>query len=522
MSALNALTIDDEVRMLMPTVAIESLVISCHATCLSRECREQAVQALGNLAGFDDCAPNVIQTGGTEALMKLISGEKAAPLAVATLALEAIACLVEYVGPRQIIIDQGGIKYCSSILLHAPSERLRKAAGWVLVSMAVDPELGVRTVSEGALLGLMEYAMSTEERQQEEAAWALANLSSQSANAEPMGSANVLDTLTKMLKQSGVNQPKVCMQVVWTMANLAVHAPLKSKLAERGAIKELVRQLRLWLPASDKAATAIPDETHEVISLTLHQVARALANLATEQANRAQIAAGDGLEMILRAGSNAMFKDPALKEVLARSLTNLSFESNLSQRIVELGGVPVLVTQLLACESTRVQEEALLVALNLSVRQPQALITDALLGLIVEKLQPRSTARMQERAARVLCNLCVTNMQSKMAIMKNGALRGLNGLINSEGVVKETHDVANEVMQSLSAVLTPTSRRALVQAVLMPPNTEDVKESRSARRGAGTGPSARCSFSALGQATPRRSSPLAMMSARGLALGMEE
>ena len=97
-------------------------------------------------------------------------------------------------------------------------------------------------------------------------------------------------------------------------------------------------------------------------------------------------------------------------------------------------------------------------------------------------------------------------MPYKMAIVKSGALRRLNRLINAKdgATSKEVQKTASEVMQALGAVLTPTSRRALVQAVMMPPTGVDSIESRAARRAAG-------GRAGAATAWPRRSSPLAMM-----------
>ena len=119
--------------------------------------------------------------------------------------------------------------------------------------------------------------------------------------------------------------------------------------------------------------------------------------------------------MVIR---SACTSDAQIKEVAARMLAHLTCESNLSQRFVQSNGVLVLAAELLCyASSTRVQEESLLIALNLSTRQSQALVCDAVLAPIVDQLSnARSTVKVQERATRVLCNLCAISLQNKMAV----------------------------------------------------------------------------------------------------------
>ena len=102
---------------------------------------------------------------------------------------------------------------------------------------------------------------------------------------------------------------------------------------------------------------------------TMHQGVRALANLAVGEISRARIAAGDGLAILLRCA--AAKRGACVQEVTARCFVNLSFEMYISQRFVQLGGVDVLVRELLSrVDSPAILHKAILITLNLSTRLP--------------------------------------------------------------------------------------------------------------------------------------------------------
>ena len=73
--------------------------------------------------------------------------------------------------------------------MRSESELLFKQAGWIVACLAVDPQLSGTVVEEGGLSLLVHYAGKDKEGYQEEAAWALANLSSSSMYAIPMAAA---------------------------------------------------------------------------------------------------------------------------------------------------------------------------------------------------------------------------------------------------------------------------------------------------------------------------------------------
>jgi len=159
-----------------------------------------------------------------------------------------------------------------------------------------------------------------------------------------------------------------------------------------------------------------------------------------------------------------------------------------------MDGVNLLVEQLLSCDdSPRVQREGMLIALNISTRQPQSLLAGSHLEALIRMLEPDRGPALQEPAARVMCNLSEMGMQSKIALFKGGALPRLHTLLQP-GIPESVRSTAAEAMKGIITVLTPSSRRALAQASLLPHN--DAPRPRPAARAG----------------APKRSSPLATLS----------
>ena len=192
-------------------------------------------------------------------------------------------------------------------------------------------------MNAGVLPGIVAYSSSMNERLREEAAWALANLSAISLNAHAMAEPLVITTLLDLVRTGGA-QPRVCMQAVWAVANLAVHDYLKRTLVEHGAVEILMEQIRLHLNEREGHSAGVSepatDDSIELLNSTLQQSVRAVANLAVEAGNRAHVAAGDGLGIVLRATSLSSFLP--LKEVSARCLVHLSFDTHTLQRFIQV------------------------------------------------------------------------------------------------------------------------------------------------------------------------------------------
>ena len=76
--------------------------------------------------------------------------------------------------------------------------KLCKHAGWILVSVATDPQLAPAVVAGGGMRAIVAYAAGDDE-QKTEGAWAIANLSSDPANAPSIVEAGGLQLLLGLL-----------------------------------------------------------------------------------------------------------------------------------------------------------------------------------------------------------------------------------------------------------------------------------------------------------------------------------
>ena len=168
----------------------------------------------------------------------------------------------------------------------------------------------------------------------------------------------------------------------------------------------------------------------------------------------------------------------------------------------QLGGVSILPS-LLRCDSPRVRHEAVLVALNVS-KLPSGegqdeLMNANMLAALVATLDPdKSSQAAQEHAACSICNLSKASVQNKIALVKSGALRQMNRISSERTTSAQVVVASREMINGLSAVLTPTSRRTLVQAAMLPADSFETTSVRNFERASHKGSYGSC----------RRPSPL--------------
>ena len=508
--------------------AIDSLIRACGSKEISERCRAHATRALATLASTPTttCASMLTEAGGTQALLELVINETPSLVSsAADYALTGLANLAELAQAREVIVRNGGVPCLTDLICRNPSDGQRRCAGWILASVANDPDHGEETVAAGGLTGLIAYAGSSEDRQREEAAWAFANLSAHSLNAHAMSENAVIDAIVQLINEG--NSPKVTLQAVWATANLAVHDSLKSCLAGRGAVKALLCQITKRLDEFKGLNEQSNADTHsltrvsltntledvEIVSTIVEQAARGLANLADEPSNCNMIGGTSGIETLLRACQSSVFTSATSREAVVRALASLTAaDQHVAKRFIDLGGVETLVRKLLQFpNSVRVQEQALRILLNLTHSHPTAVGNEQIIIQMVDMLKLSASPKIAEHSARVLCALCKGSLNNKIALMRNGGLRCLHGLLNATNVSIEVMDAASKAIKDLEQVLTPTSRRALVNAVLMPRSESDFAEARATGHGTGYGQPARLQKLASKGHVQRRSSPLAVM-----------
>ena len=443
--AIGIFALSDQTRnLVVESDALPRLVQACRQALAKPALAAQAARAIGHLAEDESNDHLLVQHGGVLVLLQILN-EADEQIAhpefkdVVVAACEGLISVVSHAVCRRAVVEAHGIKPLANIV-SSKVEQQSKAAGWILVSMAVDPELGDAIVKHG-LAGLIEHARSHDERCQEESAWALANLLGTSASA--VGTAMALMEaespcfLLGMLRASSIS-PKLVMQLIWAVANLTVQEPLKKRLGEQGFAKELVRLLTFYLDTMPGAK----EDDGDTIKNILVQTTRALANLAVDASNCQRMGA-DGIRTIVRAAGV-----PSVAEAATRALINLSCDSDVAHQMV--------------AEST----------------------LDSLVSLI--ELHGEDAVR--EQAARVLLNLARLDVQSQMCFITTGTLRRMSRLMREDFRTRKQNktmscteascvDLKNtsvqlqatcaEVMAALGAVLTPASRRALISASML-------------------------------------------------------
>jgi len=338
------------------------------------------------------------------------------------------------------MIATGGVQLLNLVVRNKP-ERLYKQAGWIVVCLAVDPQLSDAFVEKGGLPLLVHYACKDNKGYQEEAAWALANLSSCSDHALPLVRAGAMDLLLGLAHSSSGN---VRMQAVWAIANLAVDEDIKEMLGELDAVRILLAAL----------ARAVSIDEQECVV----QTTRAIANLAVTSSNRQRMLSHQhGLRQLIELGRSS---SNSVQEVAARALVNLSYEADLARAIVQVGGLPPVI-EMLKSSRPQVQQEAIWVIVNISVLPDLegVLTVPELLQPLVALLQTGDSS-VQEQAAWALGNVS-SNAMSKLAIINLGALGALRAL-NAHHSSPDLQAASFKALLSLCQVLTPLSRRIYI------------------------------------------------------------
>ena len=290
---------------------------------------------------------------------------------------------------REHFVADGGLRLLLPFMERA-ADQVMKQAGWLLVSIAVDPQLMAPFIEVGGLRGLIQYASQPMDACQEEAAWALANLSTDAPNAEVLVEAGALPCLLGLCRSGNES---VELQAVWALANLAVADNIKAKLQEIGALPLLVE--RLVRASALAAADAELDVTN-----TLQQLTRCIANLLVHCECRAQLVACGGMAPLLAMGSSPANE---VRAACARALANLSFDPDYSEKIVEAAGLPVIISMLHEHDAPQVQQEAAWAVLNLSVSPANepALIASGVLEPIAALLRVDNIVVQEQARARL-------------------------------------------------------------------------------------------------------------------------
>lgn len=413
---------------------VEALVDACLTNATMQLC-EQTARAIGNMAFHDGNEPQIIGAGGVDALLRMLELASTVSLEAATPLLDAVfnalSNLISHSTVRKKMMDQDCLKHLRPAVL-SNEESLFGQAGWLLSCMAVDLELGNRVVEQGGVEMLVLYSARPNEKYKEEAAWALATLSSRPENAVPMHEARAVGPILELVQSAS---PDVQLQALWATANLAVCDQLKVPMGELGAMRILIETLK--------------DREGET---SLLQASRAIANLVVAPSNCRRILTIPGGIAHLVAALDCPF--PSVQESVARAFVNMSHEEDMADSLVEANLIPA-ISKLLLVET--VQLEAIFVIANLSLC-PQHETALAMAEVIQPLLLLLRTAdaHVQAQAAWALGNMSASTT-SKAILIQYGALGVLNSVADNSN--KDLNVASAKAIGSLVLLLTPNSRR---------------------------------------------------------------
>lgn len=294
---------------------------------------------------------------------------------------------------------------------------------------------------------------------EEDATWALGNLSAHADITEAMLSLGTLATCIRTVTSSQCALSR-CFAAS-TLANLVVDERGKREAGEMGGVEAMLDVL----PYCEVDAAA--------------QVTRCLANLLLDGGNRLRVVAhAQGLHLLLQ---QLALPDEALQESAARALANIAFDAEHAKAVCATGGVGSVV-ELLQSNSSRVHMQALCALRNLTADAlaAQSAVQGGAIAPLVQLLSSDAAA-VQAQTAWVIGSLSSTLQDSvNMQLVQAGVLPKLKALKYSSSA--ECRQAATHAMGNLAQVLTPNSRRVIEQGTVQLDRTGRPAGRRSSSR----------------------------------------
>jgi len=312
--------------------------------------------------------------------------------------------------------------------------------GWAAQILVAASEEYAHQVVEAQALPVLVAAVGMAQLE-EDAAWALGNLSAHADVAEPMIADKALGACLAVLATAQTNLSK-CFAAS-TLANLAVDERGKAAIGSMGGVEALL----------DALATAEVD--------TAAQMTRCLANLLLDDSCRNRLVAhAQGLPLLLQQVSGP---DDALQESAVRAIANVAFDPEQAKAVFATGAVGSVVG-LLASPSVRVQLQALCALRNLTADPPAALevVSHGAIPPLATLLRSESE-QVQVQAVWVIGALAM-HEGANLQLVSAGVLPVLEELKYSSD--PEAKDAASQALGNLARILTPNSRRVIQQDTL--------------------------------------------------------
>lgn len=299
---------------------------------------------------------------------------------------------------------------------------------------SIDGGRAEAVMQDGGIRLLLDFAKSSREGLQSEAAKAIANLSVNSSVAKAVAEEGGITILAGLAKSMNRLVAEEAAGGLW---NLSVGEEHKGAIAEAGGVKALVDLIFKWSSGGDGV---------------LERAAGALANLAADDKCSMEVAVAGGVHALVMLARNCKFE--GVQEQAARALANLAAhgDSNSNNSAVgrEVGALEALV-QLTRSPHEGVRQEAAGALWNLSFddRNREAIAAAGGVEALVTLAQSCSNASpgLQERAAGALWGLSVSEANS-IAIGREGGVAPLIALARSDA--EDVHETAAGALWNLA------------------------------------------------------------------------
>lgn len=348
-------------------------------------------------------------------------------------------------GPQQLEVVAGLVQQDPTVLatlvragalsqVAARHDARNASAATILV--AATEEYAHEVVEADALPVLVSLVGSAQH--EEDAAWALGNLSAHADIAEAMIAQHALSACLAVLTSAQTNLSR-CFAAS-TLANLAVDERGKAAIGTLGGVETML----LALPQVEIDAAA--------------QMTRCLANLLLDDECRSRVVAHpQGLQLLLQQVASP---DEALQESAVRAVANVAFDPEQAKAVFATGAVGSIVA-LLGSPASRVQLQALCALRNLTADPPAAheVVSHGAIPPLA-RLLCSDSPQVQVQAVWVIGALAL-HEQANMQLVQNGVLPLLEALKYSSD--PEAKDAASQALGNLARVLTPNSRRVIQQ-----------------------------------------------------------
>jgi hypothetical protein len=411
----------------------------------SSSCQLQALAVIERLSTVSVLNSKLAQEGAAPVLQQLLMNSDPALVEASVRALSSVACstkdmtvcgivperllalaskadqvaqdsiigVVEILSQSRInrrkFSDLGAVPRLLQIVRVA-SEPAKVSAVRALTVLLCDEQAVIEAVEIGGYKVLLDLLTNKSPALVAHAGSAISTLLANAPQSWPGEMQRTLPVLIGQLSSACSTTQEVCSQI---LLQLSTRKEDKFKLVHAGVLPELFRLVQ-------KGSV----DCQELVIATLR-------NLASNAESRVEIGTLGGVEVLIQAIADER-PTPRAKENACAALVNLAMNSEVNKRrIVDGGGLQVLLQMLAAVEAGGGQEQAIAALRNIaSLGDNKEVIANAgTIQLCLSLIETSGTELAKEHAAATLANLASGCIPNKQRIADEGGIPVLVGLV---------------------------------------------------------------------------------------------